>query len=384
MAHTVAGFKRQSKIERRRAREEKALQVLNQHNKKLKNEPKIKTKRKAPEEIIYLLPGEVQNNWLSFRIRDPKKWYSKSYNIDRQIKDFARWIFCEYNVPPFMFELFERSKKRTTRAFDNKEFNMFMSWFITIGQGHSFAKAIKDLFTKKEAHIFLNAPSNHTIKQNIWWAKCKSRDIPDNFISFILQRFVHRSYRNHFWVTLLDFIKNNEEELNVETLQEIIDFLPAARAQNENFSLKGRTLNSLIQLSNEWHRAQQASEHGTYQEWEGLPIENWGYKNKKEGIKWTIKQLTNSKQLYSEGRRMRHCVYGYVRSCASGRTGIFTLESDDPFNASQKHLTIEVSGKQIVQARGRLNRRPDNTELNILAKWAAEKHLTMSVWLPRR
>ena len=392
MAHQKGPYKK-LKTRKRLEREQKVLEILGKHNEHEKKNPKPKTKRKTPGEMLELLPPGF-GGWLDFKIRDPQNWISKSYNINRQTVDFAKWLYCEYDVPPFMFEIFVPKYVKLSRirrviapssTYDKKNFKEFMSWVITIGQGYSFAKTVKSIFTKKEAHLFLNAPNTNSIVENIWWARCKAREIPDNITLFIVQRFPHMSYNSPFWISFLNFIKNNEDELNIDTLQELVDFIPAHRRRVENFSLKGRTLNSLIQLSNEWHRVQQVTKHDKYQQWDGINVENWSYTNKSEKITWNIRQLRNSKELYNEGRRMRHCVYGYVDSCVRGTSGIFTMKSTDQYDIDEAHLTIEVTnGGRLVQVRGRLNRKPSAREYNALYKWALERHLTIDNWVSRR
>jgi hypothetical protein len=367
-------------IEAKEKTERQVTAILTQHSRKKKGESKARSKRKSPDEMLDLVPFVKDNKWAW--VRDPYKWKSKSYNYNRHINDFAKWIFCEYPVPYFMLSIFHR--KKTQRMFDERKETFFL-WLLAVGQGQSFSKMIKGILSKKEAHLFLQAPKHNTIVENIWWARCKGRNLYNGLTDYVVKRFGRSvNFTDVFWIKTLDFFDQYQEHINVVTIQEILDFLFPRHANDTNFSLKGRTINSLIQLSNEWHRQQQATKHGKYAQWDGMDIDNWHWKNKVTETKWSIKQIRNSKELYNEGRKMRHCVYGYVLSCVKGSAAIFTMESGDETNNAEKHLTIEVlNGREVTQARGKLNRTPNNMESKVLFHWAQDRNLVISNWMLR-
>lgn len=67
---------------------------------------------------------------------------------------------------------------------------------------------------------------------------------------------------------------------------------------------------------------------------------------------------------------MCHCVYSYARSCATGRTAIYSLQ----VNAGtgwQRRATVEVDvqTRRVVQVRGRFNAPIDGVEKRIVAAW---------------
>ena len=362
---------RESKTAIRAKNDERIEALLVKHNKENKLKPSRKKTSTEISNLIrteYLIPSKY--------IRDPAEWSAKSYNLNRQKIDFAKWLYCKYPVPQFMFNLFLNPRPIPGKYYPPVIYPLnrliFFDWFIVISQGGSFAKTAKELLTKKEAHLFLNAPSNNTIEENIWWAKCQSTGLSHSVTTAISKRlFNHFDVSNLFWPTLITLLKNCEDTVEIESLSDVMDFLRAKYANNNKFTLKGRTFHSLIKLSNEWHREMQLKKFGSENlSWKGSDIPDWKWVDKKENQIWTVKQLHTSKELYYEGRRMKHCVAGYGHRCLQGYCAIFTMMVDDYINKPEKLLTIEVGpGKRFIQARGRANTWPSGRNKLVLGKW---------------
>jgi len=365
---------------KREAKAKKALGgeariILKHHNKDKKKKP---SRRKSPEEML----GLIHDSYIdpSKYVRNPDDWVSKSYNLNKQKIDFIRWVYCLYPVPQFMLELF--TDKAKSELFVNSLLprKLFFKWFIIIATGGSFAKYSKEIFTKKEAHLFLNAPDNNTIIENIWWAKCKSIDLGRKVTHAIVKRlFRNINPPRHYleianlfwWQRLLILLKNCEDEVSIESLNDIMDFLRDRHNNSDVFDLKGRTFNSLIKLSNEWHRTMQFRKFGNQNfTWRGIDIPDWNWTDKKQTSTWTVTQLLTSKELFNDGKRMRHCVASYGQRCMQGQSAIFSLMEDDGMNMPEKHVTIELSSsKQLIQANARMNRQPKGMAKLILNKW---------------
>ena len=72
---------------------------------------------------------------------------------------------------------------------------------------------------------------------------------------------------------------------------------------------------------------------------------------------------------------MGHCVGSYNRACINGGTSILSLKKID--GNSSDRLTIEVSKRrnEIVQIKGRYNRRPTNSEMFVVDQFAIKNNL---------
>jgi len=93
----------------------------------------------------------------------------------------------------------------------------------------------------------------------------------------------------------------------------------------------------------------------------------------------------------NEGRKQKHCVYGYVQRCVEGRCSIFSLRQytlgivgvdDEGKPVKQKfdeltRVTVEVaSDRSICQMKGVLNRMPTPEEASALNQWAGVNGFT--------
>jgi hypothetical protein len=89
-------------------------------------------------------------------------------------------------------------------------------------------------------------------------------------------------------------------------------------------------------------------------------------------------ELTNNRALGDEGRKQRHCVFGYTYACTSGYCRIVSMRWLSKLDASDgsaiefDRLTLEIRTRDraIVQIRGKLNRRATNEEMAVVKQWA--------------
>lgn len=298
-------------------------------------------------------------------IRDPKNWKCRSYNPEVQDMELLRHLFCKYPVPKFFFEAFAGTMFVKTE------------WFFAVAQGGSFRKYVKDIFTSKEAHLFLQGPKGSGFN-NFWWAKAKARGIPDVLLDVVLVKVGTACQAN----SRLDFIAKYVDQLDRNTLSELYDFW----MNSPDLVYEGRTLASMIRLSNEWHRDIAIKKnHQVFASWDGLSIPDWERDDEQTDRRWNVYQLRNSKELNREGTVQCHCVSGYHSQCSSGYTSIFTLHSLDKIGTERKHVTIQVtnSNRCVVQVRGKFNRAADKSETRVVRSWASENGLQITAYCMR-
>lgn len=380
MTHTIAGEKRRRKLEQKRSRNESADNQLHLHNKKKK---KASPKRKEATDMIAYLGDLFKPTQC---VRDPEEWKSPSYNFDRQVMSFVKWIYCKFNVPTFMFGIFNKKNKTyynksySAKAYGQyqfkKETEFFFEWFMVIANGQSFARTMSDFFTKKEAHIFLNGRADLNIYDNYWRAKLIAAGASERLVSICLQRFPNTNHSitaADFWHEATRFLPRFENEIDRTNLLDVMDYITnSARENNNKFSFKGRTFSSLIKASNEWHKQQQLKKFGDLNyAFKPCPVNaDWKWHDKQENCDWVVYQIPNSKELYREGKTMRHCVASYAGACRDGRSYIYSLMMVDGINAPERVLTIEVNSRlEVVQVRGRCNASPKGRADYVTNKW---------------
>lgn len=370
--------------------EHRFLHAFKRYSDEAKAKDKARRNRRltAEEAIERVDCGYYQHRF----IRDPRDWKSPSYNIEKQLRDFINHVFVEYEAPTFLFDLFMADQKRPNHipheTFEEvSSFNdEFREWFLIVAQGGSFRKRVKGILNKKEASLFLQAPTDKMVHENIWWAKCKALGMADWYVEYLITRILSKHFiddpdeRMH---ELVHFYNKIESDVEKAALYEITDYISWQLENEPTWRLKGRTLSSIIKLSNDWHMMVHKAKVKTLINLPNMGLKNWTHH---EGFqKWQIRQLTTNIELSREGNKQRHCVYSYVSACQTGRSYIFTMDSEDDMGGQRKkHITIEVdSDKKIVQARGKMNRRPDEDEMAIMKKWASAHNLEVDKWVGR-
>ncbi len=325
-----------------------------------------------------LLSGEhyiqVVFNMVQFRnswCRDIYEWKPSSGRAATQVNELAYYLFCHYPVPRFLYS-----------AFYEQTNLLFINWFIQVGSG----KKVKDLcrvpinFTQRMAHYFLQAPSKFSIPEALRWTQVKGMNGDDKLAERIAYSWIgSKPYEDEeFWETFIRVLVNGGM-FNYDHLTELIDYVRESRTANRNYSLKGRTLQSLLRQSDEWHRRSILIKG--VKTWSACGLKGYKLERKEEMI--LMEELTGSKLLSDEGRRMKHCVASYVHYCVAGRTAIFSLRrySMGIFTETLATIEVNLAAKRVVQAKARMNARISDESMKHLTRWAGENELTLSPYL---
>lgn len=328
-------------------------------------------------------------------IREIHNWKPGNRNVGRQISHFLRFLFAKYPVPTFMDEAFLKNQET------------HIKWFIHIGQGGNIRKvqALPFPLTKKMAHYFIQAPNQCTIHEALRFGQVLGLGGDRILARYILASNLGRSFENvEFWQSFIQFLINNPA-MDKNQIDPIIDYIRyqkfASRrvygGQGEivqidppqpNFSMKGRTVNTLLKATEEWHKSlgQERELVGATWKPHQIPdfelIENKGKKNEKV---YRIQQLLTGPELQAEGSKLHHCVASYAYDCKHGQVSIWSLNVtfNDPIGTHKKLITIEVNRKhdKIVQIRGKYNRWANKMEMDIIEQWAMETGLSFSNWV---
>jgi hypothetical protein len=94
---------------------------------------------------------------------------------------------------------------------------------------------------------------------------------------------------------------------------------------------------------------------------------------------WTIRELLTSRELFLEGRVMRHCVATYDVKCAKKVTSIWSMQLE---NRQGRHrvvtIELDLGNRTICQARKKCNKLPQAAEMEVIAMWAAQEGLRIA------
>jgi hypothetical protein len=324
---------------------------------------------------------------LGVAVRDVESWRVTSHNADRQMASLLRHLFAVYPMP----EWFDSAWTFQTDAGSH-----WRDWYIQIGQGAAL-RTMCDLpfpLTKRMAHCAMQAPRTLDVGQALRWGQVcglgGSVRLADAVVATEIDTIPERQ---DFWTTVVHFLVNNPM-LDPRQVGPIIDYIRNRRfvAQREfdregwheaipepNFSMKGRTVESLLRQVHAWHADLTRVPRGFQNVcWPSCGISGM---RRVEGVGdnerlFAVTELCGSGELLIEGRAMGHCVASYAHSCAAGRSAIFSMQNFTS-GIAERMVTIEVVPlrREIVQIQGRHNRLPTNLEKRLIRVWMVQARL---------
>ncbi len=329
-------------------------------------------------------------------------FYSKYYGFQQQPlalafdkinKDFSlngmaemfKYLFCKYEMPNALLKCFPK--------LGDDGYSILAQ--IILGKN---LRKIEDLplkMSKKENFVFLNKipddiefEDNH-LKRLLVFAKILKVNTEE---SHLLKNML--SYSNtfkyrlpafiedlSFWQDTFRFLTKVDYNINMG-IREFIDFFEYHRyfSEQEPFSFKGRTLNSIVRLITEWHGFAQYQKDLKLISKKWDKIEKSNFKTEYNGEQFIFKQIDNGEDLYKESKALKHCVFSYIRSCINGYTSIWSMQNITK-RGNERILTIEVVNNEIVQVSGEHNRQIIPNEEILLKRFAEFNELKIRSYL---
>ena len=217
---------------------------------------------------------------------------------------------------------------------------------IRLGRGASFRTLSPPLvLTRKMEYFVRQAPDHYTVSQAFRYGETRglggSEALPREIVA---GRLGPKITHPEFWHTVLWFFLAHPET-RLEQVNPIVDFIHANKFAGEevvtedgavcrkapwpHFSIKGRTLKSILRLACAWHSDLAMGEKGRAFSWTKSRIQGYRLLEKRVGEEkdrdWSIQEILESSALQAEGRAMRHCVYSYANQYWRGETTIWSL-----------------------------------------------------------
>lgn len=343
---------------------------------------------------------EAKRGFESDIVRDAWAWRPqlKTRDAARLRLAAARHLFACYAVPAHLEAVWLDAE-----GLDAEELRLRKRWYIVAAGGGSLYKAGASAWlTRKEVHAFLNPPGALGFDEAFWVAIARGYSDDLGQALKIARSRIARTPRSElgFWREVARFFSANLAPL--ETIDDLCDYIAAARRRDAGFSLKGRTLASLTRLMQDWHRqlaavarieamqrrAQQAAGPRTAGaqarggSWPGSPLADWEWRPtakeaKTRGERFVLVQLNTASELVSESAAMHHCVSSYAAKCIAGYASIWALRRL-ALGKTERMLTIELDRQhRAVQVRGFANRVATPEERKILERWAKARGVVL-------
>lgn len=315
-------------------------------------------------------------------LRPLGSWIPQTHNARRQFTSLARHLYARWPVPTFMDSAWF--------AGDTYDGQCQQAWFLHVGAGENIrtAPTLPLAYTKRMAHHFMESPADLTIEGALRRGQILALGGSERLCRAVTATRLGTEFaQDEFWTSVLRFFIENPM-LDLAQVGPIVDYVYAQKlaategglgaqpmAPQPNFTMKGRTPESLLRQVEAWHLA--LAKLPTYQaEWKPSGIPDFRFVEGTDANSrrvWTITELLSTKALVTEGRTMHHCVASYAQSCARRVSAIFSMELEDR-DGRRKVLTAEVHlpTKVICQARGKWNIEPTDKHRNILRRWAEQ------------
>ncbi|OUJ74272.1 PcfJ domain-containing protein [Hymenobacter crusticola] len=313
-----------------------------------------------------------------WRRRELADWMPKSKNAYRQLESLIRHLFDGYgDLPGWVINawLSERMWDGGVNIADLT---------IHLGRGNALRsfRGLPVSLTKRLEHEMRQAPAGCTFIEALRYAQLAARDALE-WLGLVLETRFGREIGpdDAFWLGVVDFFAA-APMVDPRQFGPVCDWIRQKRSvgiglepPQPGFSLKGRTMASVIAQMEQWHRSLgRVRRHGGHERaatWPTLPVSDF-VSGADQQV--TITQLRTYGELVEEGQMLHHCVASYLASCQRGKCGIFSLKVN-----GARALTLEVLwNRTIVQIRGRYNRRMALDECFWVSRWATEAQLQVS------
>lgn len=354
----------------------------------------------------------VINNPISFLISIAKSNRNRYFLYDnRVIKkiELIKFTFFKYKVPNNLIRLYINV---TYSNFYNKTFktifsNALINLMFSISCGKSLFDSIKEfsiennpsysfpLFTKKECHNYLfdaddTVTFSDAIKKSIIYSNGGSKKLIEH-LEFGDDRFYDRLFNKELNIKKYKIIKwfckiefQIKESIYYTKIPAMFTFL-MNNLDDKKFSLQGKTFDSVLKQISEQEKIQiKRQYHHLPQQWEKSTIPNFSVSLPKDITSehdayvarilgnqhcdiYTITEILNIDDLYSEGNELCHCVLTYMNRifdpCA--KLTFWSLKIN-----KKRLLTIALNAKNNVYSiRGFGNRLAKDDELKIIKMW---------------
>jgi len=325
-------------------------------------------------------------------IRPLEGWSPRSHNRERQFSSLARHLLARYPLPVFMDSAWFRRDEAGKQQRD---------WFVHLGRGASLRAAATPIpLTRRMVHHFLQSPDHYLVEHALRWGQIHAMRGDARLVEAVIATRLGACFEHdEFWSSVLRFLVAHPL-LDRAHVGPVVDYLqhmrfeqrepfvgPGTRRtlppQQPNLSMRGRSPASLLRQVERWHGRLSRGVRGDLR-WDASDIAGFELPTGIPGRTlrvWRLRELTSLRELVEEGRAMHHCVASYARSCASGRSSIWSMTVAS-FAGLEHRQTVEVSPRRvIVQSRGRCNARPTPQDRAMLRRWAAQAGLELRRWV---
>lgn len=325
-------------------------------------------------------------------VRSINNWKEKEFdNPSDLFQSLFYHLFVPYHIPPCVERSIDFFVKYKMGNYQLNDFDLL--FYLVQGKGiHKFKENIFNL-NRKQNFYFYQAPKEFKFPQAINWVKLRAIGYSERVATNLVELGFGKKIKEIDSNDIISFMNNNsimiDSEINailkfrIEQNQNTISVNSGFHNMNinlpplfPNFSLKGRSINSVLKLIDKWkEHVKLKSKALNFGELKKSNVLTFSKELDFKIIK--IEQILTSSDLIREGHQMQHCVGSYISRCWNGHNSIWSLTEYYKNGGSRKLLTIDLdeSNKKIIEVKGKLNRLPKNEEQGWVKEWTNQEKL---------
>lgn len=314
-------------------------------------------------------------------VRPPSQWRPSGKGEDRLFRSLCEHVLARYRMPPVLWRAFTAATDAPALAKVAVHVAAGGSLYAAVASGLMPVPLTRamchDFLTRGGEAGFLDAVRRVQVR-----AAGGDARLHRAWVATRAGRRLHDAGGEAFWHSVLAWLAANPM-LPTAEVGPLVDYIDHRRGANAGFSMKGRSVLAVLRGMREWHGelARQSAACGRVFPPSGFqPMDIDRSRRAADGGRvveiWHVREVLDARTLADEGRAMGHCVFSYARSIERRECAIWTLTLEDEAG-HWRRLTIEVRPalRQVVQARGRLNRRPEPRDRRALDEWAVRNDL---------
>ena len=292
-------------------------------------------------------------------------WQPETVEI-LSLRKLMQSLFRDFVVSGVFVEMFGRGELTSNEK----------QWFAHVLRGNNLvtAEGLPIVLTRKAAHVFRCMENNQmSVTRAIVFSGIEAQ-VKDEYYSRRVVNSIHDVRESEFWIKTMAILHKNG--LPSQHVTEVMDYIGhKVFVERVQLDIKHKKISNLLTDIDNWHR--QLNE-ASLQRKLNRRLPDAGIENRKiefNGSEYEITQIRKMIDLYEEGKEMHHCVYSYAGRCMKRNSYIFSLRLIEDEEVHTPLITIELRGKQIVQAKGKYNRQPNDAERKVIQIWAEEMEL---------
>jgi hypothetical protein len=347
-------------------------------------EPLPRERRRVPAVEALVNLGRHRHAW----IRPLDAWAGSEAWGPGAVGSLAQHVTARYPVPGFLASAWHAEAPYTRAA---------CRWYLGHASGRPFrAQPLPIAMSRTMEDAFLRSPAHYEVVYAMRRAELVGLCARPALIDAVMRTplasdLSHGDFWRSFWCFCIT------KRIPVGQVWPLVHWLDAIRHRytrvdgpdgpvvqppsHPDFSLEGRTRDSVMQLMDEWYAARRRADDALTWRPSGLRPLTLRFPPERRGgplAVWEVCELTAGAELRAEGDALRHCVATYSQDCAEGESSIWSIRRRRG-DTVRSLATIEIDPelRQVVQARAFRNRPVTGRARAVLQAWCARERLRL-------